>query len=175
MMARMPRTIQSRLGVYRPASSDVERSARARNCLGRHSGVWSARVNFLRAVDSARTPWVGWNPRSKDGSRPVCPAVSATPSETMVIRQVSSLHCDTAFCHRAEVAGGSRLSAPSLSHASPEQTMRSPEHLLRCHAANSVRTGGSPACGPTRGAPLTRRKRASHSPPPRKLRDTSSL
>ena len=29
MMARMQRTIQRRLGVHRPASSDVERSARA--------------------------------------------------------------------------------------------------------------------------------------------------
>src|SRR5262245_39372145 len=38
--------------------------------------------------------------------------------------------------------------------------MRFPGRLpLRCRAANSARTGGSPACGPTSGAPLTRRKR----------------
>src|SRR5262249_7819698 len=36
---------------------------------------------FLRAVNSPRTPLVGWSPRSKDGSRPVCPPVSAIPSE----------------------------------------------------------------------------------------------
>src|SRR5262249_45967089 len=130
MMARMHRTIQRRLGVHRPASSDVERSARARDCHGRRSGVWSVGGIFLRAVNSPRTQWVGWSPRSKDGSRPVFPVVSATPSRAMVRSPVSSLAYDAAFCRIAKETGGSRSPAPSLFDLSPEQTLRPPVHRL---------------------------------------------
>src|SRR5262249_15907143 len=55
------------------------------------------RGNFLRTVNSPRTPLVGWSPRSKEGARPVCPAVSTIPSEAngpralVRLRNVSTL------------------------------------------------------------------------------------
>jgi len=80
MMARTHRRIQRRLGVHQRASSDAVRSARALGCLGRRSGAWSVGGNFLPVVNSPRTRWVGWRPRLKNGSRPGCPAGSATPN-----------------------------------------------------------------------------------------------
>src|SRR4029453_13796588 len=89
MMARMHRTIQPTLAVHPRAFSDAERSAHARDCLVQHSGVWSVGGNFLPAANSPRTRWVGWRPGVKIGSRPGCPAVSATPNEVTVIRPIS--------------------------------------------------------------------------------------
>jgi hypothetical protein len=129
MTPKHPR-IQRSVGVHQRASFDAEKSARTRDCLGRHSGVWSAGDNFLPGVNSPRTQWVGSRPRSKDGSRPVFPVVGTTPSKAMVSCPVSSLYCDAAFCHKAKVTGGSRSPAPSLPDLSPEQTMRPAEHLL---------------------------------------------
>jgi hypothetical protein len=130
MMTRKDQHIQRSLGVHQRVSFDAEKSARARDCLGRHSGVWSVGDNFLPGVNSPRTRWVGSRPGSKDGSRPVFPVVSATPSKAMVSCPVSSLQCDAAFCHRAKVTGGSRSPAPSHFDLSPEQTMRPAVHLL---------------------------------------------
>src|SRR5215469_14701603 len=86
MMTRKHQHIQGSLGVHQRASFDAEKSARARDCLGRHSGVWSVGDSFLPGVNSPRTRWGGWRPRSTDGSRPVCPPVIATPNEATVIR-----------------------------------------------------------------------------------------
>jgi len=94
-MARTHRSIQRRLAVHQRASSDVERSARARDFLGRRSGVWSVEGNFLPVANSPRTRWVGWRPRLKNESRPVCPAVGVTPNEATVIRPISSSQRET--------------------------------------------------------------------------------
>jgi len=45
MMTRKHQHIQGSLGVHQRASFDAEKSARARDCLGRHSGVWSVGGN----------------------------------------------------------------------------------------------------------------------------------
>src|SRR5262245_29453484 len=99
MMLRTQGSIQRRLGVHRRASSDVVRSARARGCLGRHSGVWSVGGNFLPGASSARTPWVGWK---------------LTPSEATATHSISSLQDDTASCHGARLARGGLPQAASL-------------------------------------------------------------
>jgi hypothetical protein len=164
-MARMHRTIQRRLSVHRPASSDAERSARARGCLGRHSGVWSVGGNFLQAVNSPRTPLVGWSPRSKDGSRPVCLAVSATPSEATLLRPISSLQRDTVSrteqsCRRC------RSPAPSHCHTPRSKGRYGPQNTsFRWHAAKLRTDRKLTRLRATRGEPLTRSKRAAHSPP----------
>jgi hypothetical protein len=176
MIARTHRSIQRRLDVHQRASSDAERSARARDCLGRRSGGWSVGDNFLPVANSPRTRWVGWRPRLKNGSRPVCPAVSTTPNEATVISSDILIRSVTPHPvterSRPAVAGHQRPHSPTphpYRRCGPRNTS------LRCHAANSARTGASPACGPTRGAPLTRRKRAPHSLPPRNSRDTRTL
>jgi hypothetical protein len=175
-MTRKHPRIQRSVGVHQRASFDAERSARARDCLGRHSGVWSVAGNSRPGANSPRTRGVGWRPRSKDGSRPVCPAVSTTPNEATVISSDILIRSVTPHPvterSRPAVAGHQRPHSPTphpYRRCGPRNTS------LRCHAANSARTGASPACGPTRGAPLTRRKRAPHSLPPRNSRDTRTL
>jgi hypothetical protein len=167
MMAGTHRSIQRRL-VHQRASFDAEKSAHVRVSLGQHSGVWSVGDNSPPGVNSPPTRWVGSRPRSKDGSRPVFPVVSATPSRAMVSSPVSSLQCDAAFCHIAKETGGSRSPAPSLFDLSPEQTMRPAVHRLA--VPRKLRTDRRLARlrSHERG-PLTRRKRATHSPPPRKI------
>src|SRR4029453_1270213 len=56
---------------------------------------WSVEGNFLPVANSPRTRWVGWRPRLKNASRPVCPAVGVTPNEATVIRPISSSQRET--------------------------------------------------------------------------------
>jgi hypothetical protein len=166
-MTRTHPRIQRSLGVHQRASFDAEKFARVRVSLGQHSGVWSVGDNFLPGANSPRTRWGGWRPRSKDGSRPVCPRVIPMPNEATVIRPISSLQALHRIPSQSEADRRFRSPTASLPTRRPNRRCGPRNTSLRCHAANSGRTGGSPACDPTRGAPLTRRKRASHSPPPR--------